>query len=230
MRSAVLALLLILTFCFAPSLAYAAEKQIGLNCGSDNSAIDWDTIAQCSTNSGGGTLQHGPLILGAMTNPPYAATTCTSSYYGMVQWTGSALEVCDSVGWVTLAGANTPVAFSFTNQTGVSMSATISSNAVTLSGFTGTIPATCGSGCTNIARNGTWCTCTTLAGFQSGDTIAIQQTSSSSTSSTTNATVTAGSTVSGTWSVTTNSNTANAFSFTVSAVLRSPFPARGWRR
>jgi hypothetical protein len=140
--------------------------------------------------------------------------SCSSTLAGEMQWTGSAMQYCDGTNWDTItAGTNQPIAFSFTNQTAVSTSSTISSNAVTLSGFTGTVSATCGTGCTAIARNGTWGS-TTVSGFQSGDTIAIRQTSSASLNTATNATVTAGTTVSGTWSVTTTNSTPNAFSFT----------------
>jgi hypothetical protein len=111
------------------------------------------------------------------------------------------------------SNGTTPSAFSFTNQTGVNTSTTITSNAVTLIGFTGTITATCGSGCTAIAHNGTWGG-TTVTGFQAGDSIAIQQISSASIGTATNATVTAGSTLSTTWTVTTTSSTPSAFSFT----------------
>ncbi|MDR3425458.1 MAG: DUF1566 domain-containing protein [Alphaproteobacteria bacterium] len=126
---------------------------------------------------------------------------------------GSAYAVAIAIAPSSGNSGNTAAAFSFTNQTGVSMSSAISSNAVTLSGFSGTLTATCGTGCTAIARNGTWGG-TTVSGFQSGDTIAIRQTSSASANTGTNATVTVGTTVSGTWTVTTNNNTASAFSFT----------------
>lgn len=139
-------------------------------------------------------------------------------HIGSVTPTNTAYALYNSNGtlyWngVALASANTPSAFSFTNQTGVSTGATITSNAVTLSGFAGTVNATCGAGCAAIARNGVWGG-TTVNGFQAGDTIAIQQTSSGSTNTATNATVTAGGTTSGTWTVTTTSSTPAAFSFT----------------
>jgi hypothetical protein len=81
----------------------------------------------------------------------------------------------------------------------------ISSNAVTLSGFTGTAKATCGSNCTAIARNGVWGG-TTVTGFVSGDTIQIRMTSSSSFSTAKTATVTVGTTTSSSWSVTTSAD------------------------
>src|SRR5690606_7652526 len=71
-----------------------------------------------------------------------------------------------------------PVSFRFDDQTGVPLASTVTSNAVPLVGFPGTLTATC-AGCTAIARNGTWGG-TTVSGFTSGDTIAIRATSSSS--------------------------------------------------
>jgi len=135
---------------------------------------------------------------------------------GMIRYniTKTALEAYFASAWNTIStSGNTPTAFSFTNQTGVSTNSTISSNAVTLSGFTGTVSATCGTNCTAIARNGSWGG-TTVTGFASGDTIAIRLTSSASLNSAVNATVTAGTTVSGTWSVTTTASTPSAFNFT----------------
>jgi hypothetical protein len=143
-----------------------------------------------------------------------SGASCSASNAGAIRYASGILYVCDSSNWDTIAaGTNQPAAFSFTNQTGVATSTTISSNAVTLTGFTGTISATCGTGCTAIARNGNWGG-TTVSGFQSGDTIAIRQTSSSSQNTATNANVTAGSTTSGTWTVTTTTGAPNAFSFT----------------
>lgn len=99
----------------------------------------------------------------------------------------------------------TPAAITFTNQTGVYTAAPISSNAVTLSGFTGTVTAQCNTGCTAIAHNGTW-EGTTVTDFAPNDTIAIKQTSSSSANTATTASVTVGSTTSATWSVTTGTD------------------------
>lgn len=148
-----------------------------------------------------------PLIVGA------TSLTCDSTYAGMLRWTGTKFEGCNGTAWgtVTGGGCDIPNAFSFTNQTGVALSSTITSNTVTLSGFTCPATATC-SGCINIIRNGV--AEGTSAVFNSGDTIALQVTSSGSVSTAVTATVTVGQTTSGTWSVTTGSNTPNAFSFT----------------
>jgi hypothetical protein len=145
--------------------------------------------------------------------PGSSGAACASTNAGAIRWSSSVLYICNGTAWSVVVNGNTPAAFAFTNQTGTNTNATISSNAVTLTGFGGTLTATCGTGCTAIARNGSWGG-TTLAGFGAGDTIAIQQTSSSSLGTTTNATVTVGSTVSGTWAVTTSSSTPSAFSFT----------------
>jgi len=93
--------------------------------------------------------------------------------------------------------------FSFTDQTGATMGATVSSNAITLSGFlASSATATCGTGCTAIARNGAW-SGTSVGGFIIGDTLAIQQVAAGSVNTTTTATVSVGATTSGLWSVTT---------------------------
>jgi hypothetical protein len=97
----------------AASGARAAEKQIGQSCSSDNSSIDWDTIAQCNNTS----FVSGPLILGAMTNPPYSATTCTSTNAGMVQWTGSSFEFCNGASWAMAITATGSVGIGTTSPT-----------------------------------------------------------------------------------------------------------------
>lgn len=115
----------------------------------------------------------------------------------------------------TRAQDSQPNAFAFTNQTGVALGSTITSNTVSLSGFDGPVAAVCGTGCTAIARNGVWGS-TTVNGFVNGDTIAIRQTSSGSYTTTTTASVSVGLTTSSTWSVTSRGlDTApTAFSFT----------------
>jgi len=145
-----------------------------------------------------------------------AANASCTGYTGTMRYNVNLnfIEYCNGTNWGAFSGVstNTAAAFSFTNQTDVNLNATISSNAVALSGFTGVLGAVCGTGCTAIARNGIWGGPTAL--FSSGDTIAIRQTSSSSPSTATTATVMVGSTTSSTWSVTTSTNAPNAFSFT----------------
>jgi len=191
--------LFILFLCFLAGATQAAQKQVGQPCSSDNSSTDWDTIAQCN----GTTFIKAPLILGAVANPPYSSTACDSGKAGMIQWTGTEFQGCDGSSWKTLGMNNGPNAFSFTNQTDADSSSTISSDAVTLSGFTGSLTAYCISGCTAIARNGTWGS-VVVSGFVSGNTIAIRQTAGSSSTTTTSAAVVVGTTVSSAWSVTTD--------------------------
>jgi hypothetical protein len=105
--------------------------------------------------------------------------------------------------WATpSAGGNSPGAFSFTNQTGVTMSSSVTSNSVSLSGFTGALAATCSGCCTNILRNGTNLN-STVGAFSPGDTAAMICTASSSTNTSVTATLTVGQTSSSTWTVTT---------------------------
>jgi hypothetical protein len=105
--------------------------------------------------------------------------------------------------WSVTTTSSTPSAFNFTDQTGVAVGPfTVYSNAVTLSGFTGTLTAVCNTGCTGIALNGVWGG-TTVTGFTSGSTITIAQLASGSASTPTTASVTVGSTTSSTWTVTT---------------------------
>jgi Flp pilus assembly pilin Flp len=96
-----------------------------------------------------------------------------------------------------------PDAFSFTDVTDAEAGAAIDSNAVVLSGFDGSLTAVCGSGCTDIARNGLWAGATSLGGFVETDTIAIRQTASAGPLTETTAQVTVGDTASALWRVTT---------------------------
>jgi hypothetical protein len=199
-----IALGLALVLAGLPGFALAAEKQIGNACTSDQNSADFDTIAQCQS----GTFVKAPLFMGSATG--YACTG--GAHAGLVQWTGSAFQACDGNSWSAIQIGNTPVAFNFTDQTGVNTSTTITSNSVTVSGFSGALTATC-AGCSAIARNGSWGS-TTVAGFQASDTIAIRATSSASPGTAVTASVTLGGRTSGTWTVTTTASNPNAFSFT----------------
>jgi hypothetical protein len=84
--------------------ATAGEEMIGTSCSTGNSNIDWDTVGQCN----GTVFAHGPFIVGAMTDPPYSATTCTSSNAGMVQYTGGVLEYCNGSSWLPLSSGPGP--------------------------------------------------------------------------------------------------------------------------
>jgi len=150
----------------------------------------------------------GEVIIGN-TGLACSATTAGAQRYDSVN---NLVDYCNGTSWVALSQAAGPLAFSFTNQTGVNLSTTITSNTVTLTGFIGSLTATC-SGCTAIAHNGVWGG-TTVTGFATGDTIAIQLLSSASLGTAVTATATVGGTTSGTWSVTTTSVGPSAFSFT----------------
>ncbi|MCL2470089.1 MAG: DUF1566 domain-containing protein [Alphaproteobacteria bacterium] len=177
---------------------------MGTSCTNLASASDFDTLVQCTSSTAtSGTQQTAPHILGTVTAPPYAAVTCDASKAGMLQWTGTNFQACDGTTWSVFAGAVNASSnpFSFTNQTGVSFSKTIISNVVALSGFSGQLLATCNTGCTGIFRNGAFVGMS--AYFWPGDTIAIQLTSAPTALTATTASVTVGTTTSGTWMVTT---------------------------
>ncbi len=160
----------------------------------------WEQSSLCP--SGSSTWQRPAYQLGASTSQ-----TCNAGLSGMLQWTGTAaspnntFEYCNGTSWIALGGSTTPAAITFTNQTNVSTAQTATSNAVALSG-TGPWTATCGTGCTSIARNGVWGGIS-MSGFVNGDTIAIRQLASAGLGAATTASVTVGSTTSGTWTVTT---------------------------
>ncbi len=190
----------------ARTTATYGQNAVGQPCGRLENGADFDTLFQCTSSAAGtsGTKQTAPIILGTVTAPPYAATTCDTNKAGMIQWTGSAFQGCDGSAWNTLGnGACTGVgAFSFTDQTGVQPSTETTSNTQTLSGFACTASAVC-SGCT-ILKNGTLQG--TTANFVSGDQISIRLTSSATYGATATASAYVGSTNSGTWSVTTTSD------------------------
>jgi Protein of unknown function (DUF1566) len=104
-----------------------------------------------------------------------------------------------------------PEAVAFTNQTGVALNIPVTSNAVTVTGFSGLLPVAC-NGCNGILRNGV------LNGnvgvVTSGDMIALTMTSSSAPNTAVTATVTVGGMTTPPWSVTTSNNTPSPFSFT----------------
>ena len=109
-----------------------------------------------------------------------------------------------------------PNAFSFTNQTGVALSSAIASNNVTLGGGFTSLTATCGAGCTGISINSGAFVAGPVSGVNSGNTIAIRQTSSGSYGTQATTSVTIGTTTSSTWSVTTGWPTANYYCTTPS--------------
>lgn len=140
---------------------------------------------------------------------------CSATTKGAMRYNTSTdqMQYCDGTIWRSLVNNNTPASFSFTDQTGVAANATITSNAVTLTGFVDTLTAVCSANCTAIARNGVWGG-TSMVGFVPGDTIAIRMTSATTSNTLKAATVTVGATTSGLWSVTTGTNSPAPFSFT----------------
>jgi len=147
--------------------------------------------------------------------PPAAGDACTGNDFVWPDANGKVLH-CVSSQYVVVdlggTGGTSIIPLVFPNQSNVNTGNTIRSAPVTLYDSFTNATAICGTGCTSIAKNGIWGG-TTVAGFNTGDTIAIAQTSSSSTNTTTTAFVTVGGTTSATWSVTTT-NGFTSFSFT----------------
>ena len=127
----------------------------------------------------------------------------SSASYGTQTTASITVGATSSGTWSVTTLTNQPNAFSFTDQTGVTTSTLITSNAVTLSGTFPTATATCGAGCAEISRNGGAFDAGPVGGFESGDTIAIRQTSSASEGTATTASVSLGGITSGVWTVTT---------------------------
>jgi hypothetical protein len=151
-------------------------------------------------------------LAGFTGNYYYASTEVSSSNaYGEILTSGATTGVITKNQYYLVrcvrnnntAPTNAVNAFSFTNVPSAPLSTAMTSNAVTLGGgFTG-VTATCGSGCTGISINGGAMSAGPVTGVNSGNTIAIRQTSPSGYGSTANATVTVGTTTSSTWTVTT---------------------------
>lgn len=104
--------------------------------------------------------------------------------------------------WTVNSNATGSGAIAFNDANDVNPNAIVESNAVQLSGFTGTLSASCTGGCTAIAKNGVWGGAT-VTGFQANDTIAIRTTAAATFGTQTSAGVTVGLTTSAPWTVST---------------------------
>ncbi|MGD9668833.1 MAG: hypothetical protein AB7U75_07200 [Hyphomicrobiaceae bacterium] len=155
------------------------------------------------------------------------AASCTASKEGAIKYVSGAsppYKYCDGTSWTDFSqvggggGDTAPTSFVFTDLTGQTFSALISSNTITLAGLDNppelaVYTTISGQGSPQFRVNGgTWVT----SGYvNDGDTVQLRLTSSGSSLTTHSAVLTVG-TVSDTWSVTTTSqdNTPNAFAFT----------------
>jgi hypothetical protein len=140
-----------------------------------------------------------------------AQHTSSASFSTNTDTTVSIGGVSDTFTSTTLAADTTPNAFAFTDQTGVPLSTTITSNAVTITGIDSPAPISVTGGLYSI-NGGPF---TSVAGnVNNGDTVQAQHTSSASFSTNTDTTVTIGG-VSDTFTSTTvgADTTPNAFHF-----------------
>jgi hypothetical protein len=180
---------------YSALMTLTSDGSVGINTTSPGSALDVK-----------GTLRLSGATSGYVGLAPAAAAGSTT--YTLPSADGSNGQQLTTNGSGTLSwaaaggGSNAPDAFSFTDQTNVTPSTTITSNAVTLSGFTGALAAAC-TGCTGILRNGVSLN-STVGSFLPGDTATLQLTSASA-GNTATATLTVGTTTSSVWSVTSSS-------------------------
>lgn len=160
-------------------------------------------INTVNVSSGSASVNVGDTVLFRLRSASVYETTVSTNYsVGTVNGT-----------WSVTTQDITPNAFSFSNANSVEPNTLTTSNTVTVSGFNGTLTATC-SACSAIARNGVWGG-TSVSGFVSGDTIAIRLTSINNYNTQNGSTVTLGNTTSSQWLVTTRlrDTAPNAFLF-----------------
>jgi Flp pilus assembly pilin Flp len=152
----------------------------------------------------GGGFQASP-VAGFMDGDTIAIRQTASSSFDTPTTASVTVGDTASADWtVTTRSPDTaPDAFSFSDQGGAALGATVPSNNVQLLNFEGSLTATCDAGCTGISRNGGGFQASPVSGFVDGDTIAIRQTASSGYGAPTTASVTVGDTASADWTVTT---------------------------
>jgi len=84
---------------YAQTTPTANETQVGDACKNAAHSTDFDTLVQCNSTGASGTMQKAPLFVGAVTSPPYTATTCDAGKKGMMQYDGSNMQYCDGSVW-----------------------------------------------------------------------------------------------------------------------------------
>jgi len=83
------------------------ESEVGAACDRLAHGTDFDTLTQCNNSTGvSGVKQTSPLVVGTVTSPPYAATTCDANKAGMIQWTGANLQLCNSSSWANIGNSS----------------------------------------------------------------------------------------------------------------------------
>lgn len=136
----VLALALSPTPAFAQTTPTYGESQIGkTGCVPNNNDADFDTIAQCDASSGTGTFQKAPLFIGAVSSPPYASTSCSSSMAGMIQYTGSVFEGCNGTAWSQFESSSGTLTFPVGSVSAPGLAVTTDTSTGLFQATTGTI-------------------------------------------------------------------------------------------
>ncbi len=158
----------------------ASATTVGDACSTGTSRADWDTVFQCVS----GVWKRAAVIVGL------ASDACSSTRGGMLQWTGSAFQVCNGSTWTTLGGGGGNY-YGIQSQTGIKRSTLTYSNTLQFNATASQTVTVSGNGSPQLSvAGGTWTTTTTIA---QGQSIQLRMTSSSSDSTTYTATLTTGS-------------------------------------
>ncbi len=167
----------------------AMATSVGDACSTGASRADWDSIFQCVS----GVWKRAAVVVGL------ASDSCGSTRGGMLQWTGSAFQVCNGSTWTTLGGGGGNY-YGIQSLTGIKRSTLTSSNTLQFNAAASQTVTVSGEGSPQLSvAGGTW---TSSATISKGQSIQLRMTSSSSDSTTYTATLTTGSD-SMQWTVTT---------------------------
>lgn len=159
----------------------------------------------------------------------FAACASPTGNAGSLNWNGTAFQYCDGTNWQSFSGGSsydtTPDTFTFTDVTGQNLNAVVTSNTLTITGLTTTIPVLAtvsGSGNPQISvGGGAWATSAVLF---NGQTIAVRHTTPSTSTTARTATVTIGS-GSDTWQTTTAGVTPGSQTYSSAGTYTFTVPA-----
>lgn len=189
---------------FVITATQAAPPGPGASCADNTNGAVACYNGGCFTCSAG-TWAAQPMMLGN------TATACGSAQAGMLRWTGTGFQGCNGSSWGALGQSDCYInSSSFTNQTTLSRTVSVTSNAITLAGGLSScvLYATC-SGCSNMLRNGSSAGTTDVA-VSPGQTLALIATTASTASTSSTINLTIGSTSFTGWQITTKDCSADS--------------------
>lgn len=186
----VVTMVLLVTLSGPVRLEAAEITTPGNACTTGLSRADWDAIYQCVS----GAWRRAALWVGA------SSDTCDSSHGGILQWTGSAFQVCNGSKWTAVGGGGGGNYYGIQSQTNVKRSTLVYSNTLQFNAATSATVSVSGDGSPALSiAGGSWVTSGTIS---HGQSIQLRMTSSASDSTTYTATFLTGSDTM-TWTVTT---------------------------